>query len=225
MALGQRRDPIRSGSLEVFLRAFQRTNVGQETALASLAGLRCFSRPPAANAPTATARAMEFQGPGEDSIHQTQLSVTASLLRSGVALEEVTRIVLEATRAAVLGDPRAGKWSWRREARKILRMGAAFIGKHPELAGLLPDGWPRPKAVESAPPPPKHTLAEVHAVFRRWFGEEYDLDVIDAALATAASKRLTGDPLWLLVISGPGNAKTETVQSLSGAGAHEHNRQ
>ena len=29
-----------------------------------------------------------------------------------------------------------------------------------------------------------------------------------------------GDPLWLLVLGGPGNAKTETVQSLSGASAH-----
>jgi hypothetical protein len=38
-------------------------------------------------------------------------------------------------------------------------------------------------------------------------------------LATAASERLTGDPLWLLVVSGPGNAKTETVQALAGAGA------
>jgi hypothetical protein len=39
-------------------------------------------------------------------------------------------------------------------------------------------------------------------------------------MATAAADRLAGDPLWLLIISGPGNAKTETVQSLAGAGAH-----
>jgi hypothetical protein len=39
-------------------------------------------------------------------------------------------------------------------------------------------------------------------------------------MATAAAERLAGDPLWLLVISGPGNAKTESVQSLSGAGGH-----
>ena len=31
---------------------------------------------------------MKFEGAGEASIHQTQLSVTASLLRTGVALEE-----------------------------------------------------------------------------------------------------------------------------------------
>ena len=35
----------------------------------------------------------------------------------------------------------------------------------------------------------------------------------------AASERLPGDPAWLLVIAGSGNAKTETVQALSGLGA------
>jgi hypothetical protein len=63
-------------------------------------------------------------------------------------------------------------------------------------------------------------LSDVHKIFQKWLGEEFDLDTLDAVLAAGASERLTGDPLWLLVISGPGNAKTETVQSLSGAGAH-----
>jgi hypothetical protein len=70
------------------------------------------------------------------------------------------------------------------------------------------------------PPPPKRTLDEVHAVFRKWFGDEYDLDAIDATAAAAASEQLAGDPLWLLNVSGPGAAKTETVQSLAGADAH-----
>ena len=64
------------------------------------------------------------------------------------------------------------------------------------------------------------TLDQVHEVFRKWFGKEYDTDVIDAVACTAAAERLAGDPLWLLVISGPGNTKTESVSSLSGAGAH-----
>jgi hypothetical protein len=68
-------------------------------------------------------------------------------------------------------------------------------------------------------PAPAITLDECHAVFRRWLGKEYDLDVLDAVLATAAVERLDGDPLWLLVISGAGNAKTETVQALAGGGA------
>jgi hypothetical protein len=95
------------------------------------------------------------------------------------------------------------------------------LGKAPEAFG-----WKEP-AREEAPQqePPranaqKRTLEEVHKAFHYWLGAEYDTDVIDAVLATAASERLTGDPLWLLVISGPGAAKTETVQALSGCGAH-----
>ncbi len=64
------------------------------------------------------------------------------------------------------------------------------------------------------------TLTEAHAVARRWLGDEYDLDALDAVLATAAAERLAGDPLWLLLISGSGNAKTETVQAFGAAGAH-----
>jgi hypothetical protein len=67
---------------------------------------------------------------------------------------------------------------------------------------------------------PEYSLDEVHEAFRKWFGNDYDLDAIDAVCAAGASERLTGDPLWLLLISGPGAAKTETAQSLSGAGAH-----
>ncbi len=63
-------------------------------------------------------------------------------------------------------------------------------------------------------------LDEAHTVFRNWLGDDYDFDALNAVLAAAASERLKGDPLWLLVISGPGAAKTETVQALSGAGAH-----
>src|SRR5262249_57976708 len=63
-------------------------------------------------------------------------------------------------------------------------------------------------------------LTEAHAVFRKWLDEDFDLDVVDAVLATGASERLSGDPLWLLIVSGPGYGKTETARSLSGAGAH-----
>jgi hypothetical protein len=74
-----------------------------------------------------------------------------------------------------------------------------------------------------APPPeqyPPCALGEVHAVFRKWLGTEYDLDTANAVIAAAASERLPGDPLWLLIVAGPGGAKTETVQALAGAGAH-----
>jgi hypothetical protein len=63
------------------------------------------------------------------------------------------------------------------------------------------------------------SLEQAHNVFKRWLGHDYDLDALDAMLAAAAVERLDGDPLWLLIISGSGNAKTETVQALSGIGA------
>lgn len=72
-----------------------------------------------------------------------------------------------------------------------------------------------PQGAQAAP----CILADVDAVFRRWLGEDYDLDAMHAVLAAAAAERLAGDPLWLLVVSGPGNAKTETVQALKGIGA------
>lgn len=63
------------------------------------------------------------------------------------------------------------------------------------------------------------SLTDVHDVFRHWLGDEYDLDAINVTLAAAAIERLDGDPLWTLIVSGSGNAKTETVQALAGAGA------
>jgi predicted transcriptional regulator len=62
-------------------------------------------------------------------------------------------------------------------------------------------------------------LAVVHKVFRHWLGEEYDLATLDAMLAVAAAERLPGDPAWLLIISGSGNTKSETLQTLTALGA------
>jgi hypothetical protein len=83
-------------------------------------------------------------------------------------------------------------------------------------AASMPATVPASSPVIAPPPQP---LDDVHRTFKKWLGGDYDTDVLDAVLATAAAERLTGDTLWLLVISGPGNAKTETVQALSGAGA------
>ena len=51
------------------------------------------------------------------------------------------------------------------------------------------------------------TLAEAHNVFKKWLGQDYDTDALDAMLATAAVQKLDGDVVWLLIISGSGNAK------------------
>jgi Bifunctional DNA primase/polymerase, N-terminal len=69
--------------------------------------------------------------------------------------------------------------------------------------------------------PAARSLLTVHKVFQEWLGEKYDTMVLDAVLATAAAEQLPGDPAWLMIISGPGNAKTETAQSVSTiSGAH-----
>ena len=69
-------------------------------------------------------------------------------------------------------------------------------------------------------------LDKLHDRCLHWLGEDYDLDALDAMLAAAAVERLDGDPLWLLIVSGSGDAKTETVQPLGGVGAtrrqHHH---
>lgn len=60
----------------------------------------------------------------------------------------------------------------------------------------------------------------MHRTFTAWLGADYDLDAIDAVVAAAAAGRLGGDPAWLLIVGGPGNAKTETVTALRDSGAH-----
>ncbi len=85
--------------------------------------------------------------------------------------------------------------------------------------GTLKDAAEESKHQDNSGVPPV-SLAEAHKVFRRWLGREYDTDALNAVLAAAAVEQLDGDPLWLLVISGAGNAKTETVQALGGIGAH-----
>ena len=81
---------------------------------------------------------------------------------------------------------------------------------------------PEPAAAQAEPESsiPPCTLEQAHATFRKWLGDDYDIGTLDAMLAVAASEKLSGDPAWLLIISGPGNAKTETVQSTSALGAH-----
>lgn len=61
---------------------------------------------------------------------------------------------------------------------------------------------------------PGHFLETARRTFAKWLGPKYDLRVLDAVLCTAAAQRLGGDPCWLLVVGGPGAAKTETIMGL-----------
>jgi hypothetical protein len=89
----------------------------------------------------------------------------------------------------------------------------------------MPSGVEEVEPMQIAPAPKPAavpiTLAEAHAVFRKWLGNDYDTDALDAMLATVAVERFDdgSDPTWMLIIGGPGNAKTETVQACDGLGA------
>lgn len=63
-----------------------------------------------------------------------------------------------------------------------------------------------------------HFWKTARHTFRKWFGPKYDLRVLDAVLCTAAAQKLGGDPCWLLVVGGPGAAKTETIMGLYAKG-------
>lgn len=73
--------------------------------------------------------------------------------------------------------------------------------------------------IELTPKAEPMSLEAAHDAFRAWLGLEYDVDAFDVCLAAYAVQQIGGDPLWALVLSGPGNAKTETVQALAGPGA------
>ncbi len=120
-----------------------------------------------------------------------------------------------------------GRYSAREAAEKIGQTFgeslAADRGRSPrsEWAGIL--AW----AVAQVPPPPEPepapepmSLDECHKIYRHWLGESYDLGALDVVLACAAVEQLGGDPVWLLMVSGSGNAKTETIGALQGAGAY-----
>ena len=97
---------------------------------------------------------------------------------------------------------------YRQAALALSKLG---YGNHPDATAAT---------AAPIPSPDPCTLGDVNTVFTRWLGEEYDLAALHAVLAVAAAEQLEGDPAWLLVVSGSGNAKTETVQSLRGAGAY-----
>jgi len=154
-------------------------------------------------------------------LHANTRDLAAKAVRAGMnggAIVNLLRGLMDSSAA-----PRDQRWQDRydnlpRHVASIeAKIAAAAAGQGPPPPPpISPGTGPAPSA---APPPQPSMLDSVHAVFKKWLGEDYDTDVLDAVLATGAAARLTGDALWLLVISGSGNAKTETAQSLAGAGA------
>jgi len=79
---------------------------------------------------------MQYRGPGETGIHNTQLSVTAALLKRGYRINTVIEQVLAATVEAA-GREGAG-WDWRKEARDLRAMCKSWLAKHPRRVFIEP---------------------------------------------------------------------------------------
>lgn len=67
---------------------------------------------------------MQYQGPGETSVHETQVAVTASMLSAGHPIEHVVETVLEATKAIAPAD-----WNWKEEEKTIRAMCQGWMRK------------------------------------------------------------------------------------------------
>ena len=95
---------------------------------------------------------MEFQGAGETSIHQTQISVSAALLNQGVPLDKVVALLLNATRRAA--GAVGASWNWKQEERELRKMCATWLKKlkaeaEEEEAATAnsASSWPQPKPI------------------------------------------------------------------------------
>ncbi len=75
---------------------------------------------------------MGYMLDGDNGIHATQLSVSASLLEAGKTEDEIVDLLMRATRIAS-GDY-GQKWDWMREENRIRRMCRDWLKKHPRRA-------------------------------------------------------------------------------------------
>ena len=134
-------------------------------------------------------------------LHDSLRDLAAKMVRSGMLPGAVVNFLYGLMDSSI--GPHDVRWSERRhDIPRLVDSAAEFT------------------APKQPPPVEPRNLAEVHEVFNRWLGKDFEVATLDAMLATAAAERMLGDPAWLLIISGPGNAKTETVQALSMLGAH-----
>jgi hypothetical protein len=76
-------------------------------------------------------RDMMYMGSGENSIHQTQLAVSASLLNRGTPKADVVALLLHHTKIAA--GTYGARWNWRFEERAIERACDDWLRKHPEI--------------------------------------------------------------------------------------------
>lgn len=56
------------------------------------------------------------------------------------------------------------------------------------------------------------TIEKVYATFKKWM-HITNTDPIEVAIATMASNKLKGDPLWMFIVAPPGGSKTEILSA------------
>ena len=87
---------------------------------------------------------IQHEGPGDSGVHLTELSVTASLLRTGMSVQAAVLTVLEEMQRSMANDHRVAMWDWAAEKLLIERKCYSFVQKHPELSYALPDDLREP---------------------------------------------------------------------------------
>lgn len=156
-----------------------------------------------------------------DMSHADMLEAVTALVVLGASGQPGVARALDAARATYSdGWPNAARAWDSAVAGSVKRLGLPPV----TLAISEADkrAYAEREAARTAEPerPAPISLTACHDAFRGWLGLDYDLGALNAVLAAAVIERMDGDPAWLLLVSGSGNAKTETVQSLAGAGAH-----
>jgi hypothetical protein len=71
-------------------------------------------------------------------IHLYERDCTASLISSGVDLDNTVATVFDDVKTYIDGHPPQQPWNWDKEKRRITRLAYTWINKHPELAPTLP---------------------------------------------------------------------------------------
>ena len=151
--------------------------------------------------------------PAEGARHDVALTIGGFLARAGLDENDVAMMLTAIAKAAkdnqIADRAQAGRDAFEefRDGKKTRGypalerdFGAAVASKVAEWLHYddgSADKFDEETEQENKQDPPvlpQHTLDQVHAVFRKWFGDEYDLDALDATLAAAASEQLDGDP-------------------------------
>jgi hypothetical protein len=152
--------------------------------------------------------AMIYMGGGDAAIHETQISVSASLLTAGIAIDEVVSLVLEATRAAA-GDY-GNRWNWKREEKELRGACKTWIKKHPQpkaaacgAAGAGARGAAGPKEAPKAKKAAGGNSDALHLTISNVFFDAmerrgYDFRMVPDSRGVEQCWRYDGD-LWSLV--------------------------